>query len=73
MAKNLQSHGRTKHIVIKYHFIREQVSNEKLELRCCRTNVTMTKGLSDEKFEKLRMMVAMTPMSEHSESSEKEY
>ena len=55
MAKIQQFHGRTKHIAIKYHFIREQVTNGKLELRYCRTNdmITdiMTKGLSDEQFE----------------------
>ena len=38
MAKNPQFHGRTKHIAIKYHFIRAQVTNGKLELRYCRTN-----------------------------------
>ena len=32
MAKNPQFHSRTKHITIKYHFIREQVTNGKLEL-----------------------------------------
>ena len=50
MAKNPQFHGRSKHIAIKYHFIREQVRNGKVELKCCRTNDMvadiMTKGLS---------------------------
>ena len=76
MAKNPQFHGRRKHIVIKYHFIREQVTNGKLELRYCRTNdmiaVMITKGLSGEQFEKLRLMAGVAPMIEHLESSEKE-
>ena len=54
MARNPQFHGRTKHIAIKYHFITEQVTNGKLELRYCRTNDMiadmMTKGLSGEQF-----------------------
>ena len=68
MAKNPQFHGRTKHIAIKYHFIREQVNNGKLELRYCRTNDMiadmMAKGPSDEQFEKLRLMTGMAPMNE---------
>ena len=31
-------HGRSKHIAIKYHFIREQVNCGKINLRYCRTN-----------------------------------
>ena len=53
MAKNPQFHGRngrTKHIAIKYHFIREQVSSGKLELKYCKTNDMiadmLTKGLT---------------------------
>ena len=42
----------------------------------CRTNDMisdmMTKGLSDEQFEKVRPMAEMAPMIEHPESSEKE-
>ena len=32
MARNPQFHGRTKHIGIKYHYIREQVNNQRVEL-----------------------------------------
>ena len=70
MAKNPQFHGRSKHIAIKYHFIREQVSSGKVELKYCRTNDMvadiMTKGLSGEQFEKLRLMAGVAPMIEHS-------
>lgn len=56
IAKNPQSHGRSKHT--KYHFIREQVANGKLEVKYCPTEDMiadiLTKGLGKEKFEKLR-------------------
>ena len=38
MTKNPRFHGRSKHIAIKYHFIREQVNSGKINLRYCRTN-----------------------------------
>ena len=37
MTKNPQFHGRAKHIEIKHHFIREQVSNGKVQLEYCPT------------------------------------
>ena len=49
MAKNPQFHGRTKHIGIKYHFIREQVNSGTVELRYCCTGEMvadmLTKGI----------------------------
>lgn len=76
MAKNPQFDGRAKQIDIKYHFIRDHVSSGKMELRYCKTNDMvadiMTKGLSGEQFEKLRLMPGMRPMIEHPESSEKD-
>ena len=54
MSRNPQFHGRTKHIGIKYHYVREQVSKSTIELRYCRTDNMIadifTKGLSQEKF-----------------------
>ena len=38
LSKNPQFHGRVKHINVEHHFIREQVSKGKIELRYCRTN-----------------------------------
>ena len=74
MAKDPQFHGRSKHIDIKYHFIREQVTNRSLELKYCKSaNIVadiMTKSLTGERFEKLRKMTGLHPMIEHSESEE---
>ena len=58
MSRNPQFHGRAKHIDIKHHFIREQVSNGTILLEYCSTTEMLadilTKGLSREVFCKLR-------------------
>ena len=36
MAKNTQYHGKSKHIDIKYHFIRDQVKRGVVKLKYCR-------------------------------------
>ena len=67
MAKNPQYHGRSKHISIKYHFIREQVNNNNIELRYCRTDDMIadmfTKGLNTTKHIKLRDMAGIKDSS----------
>ena len=64
MAQTPKFHGRSKHIAIKYHFIREQVANGKIDIRYCNTkDMTadfLTKGLSGDRFEKLRLMSGVT-------------
>ena len=66
MTKNPQFHGRSKHISIKYHFIRDQVDKGIVELKYCPTKemVTdmMTKGLPKEQFTKLRSMSGVTTL-----------
>ena len=66
MANDPQFHGRSKHIDIKYHFIREQVTKRSLELKYCKSASMvadiMTKGLTGERFEKLRKMTGLHPM-----------
>ncbi|MEX5523447.1 Ty1/Copia family ribonuclease HI, partial [Bacillus cereus] len=37
LAKNPISHGRSKHIEVRFHFLREQVNGGKLELVYCPT------------------------------------
>ena len=38
MSKNPKFHGRTKHIDVKHHFIRDKVENGELLLKYCPTN-----------------------------------
>ena len=58
MCKNPQYHGRAKHIEIRHHYIREQVSNKMIEVKYCPTNKMLadifTKGLRQEHFCRLR-------------------
>ena len=60
MAKKPQYHGRSKHIGIKYHYIRDQVKDGHIELKYCQTEEMiadmLTKGLYRDRFEKLRRM-----------------
>lgn len=71
MSKNPQFHGRSKHIGIKYHFVRDQVEKNIVELKYCPTESMiadiMTKGLSREKFLKLRAMAGVVCLSSGSE------
>ena len=68
MAKNPQFHGRSKHIAIKYHFIRDHVSSGSVELKyCCTKEMVadmLTKGLYRDQFEKLRWMTGVREMDD---------
>ena len=72
MAKNPQFHRRSKHINIKFHFVREQVGTNKICLEYCPTEDMLadilTKGVSCVKFERLTKMWGMS----NRPSSEKE-
>lgn len=58
MAKNPVDHGRTKHIRIKFHAIREAVKNGEVAVEYCPTKEQLvdifTKGLSTDQFKFLR-------------------
>ena len=58
MAKNPQFHGRSKHIAIRYHFIRDTVNKKCVALEYCPTDKMtadmLTKGLGKEQLSKLR-------------------
>ena len=59
IANNPVSHARTKHIDIKYHFIRDAVINKTIVLEYCRTEDMiadiLTKALCKGRFQFLRM------------------
>ncbi len=65
MAKSPQFHGRTKHIDIKFHFVREQVNEGKIKLEYCQTGDMiadmLTKGLSHAQLSKLRSLAGVKP------------
>ena len=56
LSQNPKDHSRTKHIDIKFHYIREQISKGNVELQYCATADmladTLTKGLPKPAFEK---------------------
>jgi len=64
MTKNHVHHSRTKHIAIKYHFIREAETNMEIRLEYCPTEDqiadTFTKVLPRPRFELLRTMLGVT-------------
>ena len=69
MTKNPQFHGKAKHIAIKYHFIREQVSNGTVKLQYCPIREMIadmfTKALSRERFCKLQDMAGIIQLPEN--------
>ncbi|KAK0596555.1 hypothetical protein LWI29_016765 [Acer saccharum] len=64
MGKNPISHDRTKHIAIKFHFIREAVEQGEIQLMYCRTQDQMadvlTKAVTRDKFIYLRELIGVT-------------
>ena len=66
IAKNPVNHSRTKHIDIRYHYIRECVQNGQIELQYCPTDEMkadiLTKPLTKQKFEYLRGQIGLVPV-----------
>ena len=66
IAQNAQFHGRTKHIDMRHHFVREKVNDGTIELKYCRSDRMLadmlTKGLPGAAFEKLREMAGVVPI-----------
>ena len=58
IAQNPQYHSKTKHIHIKYHFVREKVLDNTIQLKYCPTSDMLadmlTKGLTYDKLSRLR-------------------
>ena len=65
LAKNQVGHARTKHIDIRYHYIRETVQQEVVTLSYCTTKNMLadllTKPLPREQFETLLQAMGMEP------------
>ena len=72
MTKNPQFHGRSKHIAIKYHFVRDETKKGNIEVEYCRTDDMiadmLTKGLYIECFAKLREIVGIKELHQYDDS-----
>ena len=69
MGKNQQYHGRTKHIEIKYHFVREKVAANAVRIPYCKSENMLadifTKPLCAPRFKKLCDMIGMLKQNNH--------
>ena len=58
LSKNLIQHSRTKHIEIRYHFIRDHIQNEDIVLEFVPTEDQLVdifiKSLNADRFEQIR-------------------
>ena len=63
MAKNTVFHSRTRHIAIKYHFIRDAIVDGEIQLKFYRSEDQVanifTKALPKEKFQHLRELLGV--------------
>ena len=69
MTKNPQFHGRSKHIAIKYHFVRDKVAEGIVKIQYCPTTEMiadmLTKALPKDIFTKLRVMIGLNDCSDN--------
>ena len=68
IARNHQYHGRSKHIDIKFHFTRDQVTCGNIELVYCKSEDMIadlfTKPLCGPQFKRLRSQLGLVPAIE---------
>ncbi len=68
MSKNPECHDRSKHIAIRYHFLREQVERGEIALQYVSTNLQLadlfTKGLPKPQFQRLRDRLGLAQLSD---------
>ena len=68
MSRNPKFHGCLKHVDIKDHFLREQVTEGIIKLKYCPTTEMvadlLTKGLPKDQFMKLRKMIGLNKCSD---------
>ncbi|KAF2344864.1 Reverse transcriptase RNA-dependent DNA polymerase [Trinorchestia longiramus] len=69
LTQNPKYHGRSKHIDIKFHYFRDLVRNKEIDLVYCLSNDMLvdifTKGLSTEKFSRLRRKLGVDFFEKH--------
>ena len=69
LAKNPVFHGRSKHIDIRYHYIRDIVKKNEIELQFCKSEEQVTdiftKPLKVELFENFKSMLGIASYSNH--------
>ena len=72
LAENPVFHARTKHVEVHYHFLREKVLQEELEMRQVKTEEQVadlfTKALNTTRFQKLRDQLNMYQRTNFDES-----
>ena len=63
LTKHPIAHGHSKHIKIKYHFLRDQVNKNKLTLEHCRIEEQfadmLTKTLKPKRLEEMKNKIGM--------------
>ena len=68
IARNPHCHNKTKHVDIKYHYIRDKVQDATIELQYCPTNNMiadiLTKGLTYDRFARLRTLSGVKEQSD---------
>jgi len=66
ISKNLVMHSKTRHILIKYHFLREQVTKQNVKMEYINTKKQIvdifTKLLPREVFEYVKQKMGVVPM-----------
>jgi len=63
LSRNAYSHQRTKHVDVRYHFVRERTMSNEIELTACPTNDMaadmLTKAVTKEKMRRLGHMLGL--------------
>jgi hypothetical protein len=68
LAYNAEFHQRTKHVLVRYHYIRQQVAEGKIEVKYISTNDQLadifTKALPSPKFISMRKRIGVGKRSD---------
>ena len=68
ITRNPQRYSTEKHINIKFHYIREMVTMNKIELKYCKSDKVivdiLTKGIGKIQFAKLKSMIRLRNVSD---------